>query len=1255
MTNTNYFAKEIIGLKRIVLINSYIKSENNTNNVFEFDFNTHSQVNGANGSGKTSLLKLIPFFYGSDPGKITSLSNVKKSFSGYYLPTSDSHIVFEYTSNENKTVHVIVSNASNNANSTTLAYKFIPCEFSTLDFIKYDEVSNTYIAKSWLEYKDTLRKKDIKTEAIITSVEAYRNVIQNIPNSDNAFLRKKYSLSTGRKELKYIDSIALSLITGHISFDNIKLLLTEIIKKNHQNIKLQLKQNDINSWCDATSAYNEVAKLNKEFNTVISKYQNYKQAKNILETCKEYLNYYKIKLEDDISETQSQLQKEKEAKKNFIEINGEKTEDIRKDLVRLDELVKIKEQEIIDIEDKEEYYQNIDAHIWTDKFKNQSKLKSSLEKDKDVLNSMSAKYNDIDIEFTRKVEKAKLEKNENNAKLTKSLNELNLDKNHKIHNIQISFNEQLASNKAKEASLIHDIEKEIVVRKGELAKNEFAIKNISIPAELEEQLNAVNKQLSEFQTLARKKERELRELQSKLIKLEAQRNHCVTSCSSCIQKIQTFTSDLNSVNLKLAPENKSLISFLNEKSPNWKNTIGKVLNEDLLKNEELDPCLIEDKNEVEIINDNTFIIIGNLKINISNVSSSQKDDPELLEKKRFLQAEIEKEKEKETNFKNEIKLLEEQIKELNNKISIISSEEDYDLRISELEQQISSLQHKTTTHKKNAEQILNAEISTLNKTIKQLNQKINAVKEEYQEINEELNSNHLANKSDIETNYKNEVDSINSLIDANEKQYKTNINEYNLIKKSKMLNQGIDPDLLDTLTNRINDTQKEIESINEHEDLVNEYTTWLNTVGKLLAQKRSELPSLKADRANAKQVLEQKESEHKKKIKLFDEELQRLNNSIEQHEKNLKEIRSRTEKLTELSFNSEKAKECDWPVNSLISDINHRTDEYISNENAMLDAINSINNCMISIPNSELGKLWFQRDSIESSEFKVDESATEKQRQIFVAASVTQLIVENILPKQKQLLLENGQNITHMITEYYNHLRDFDNRIKSFSNRISRIVSNNLQFEAFDEFSIHLETRLKKIAGWTYIEKIAEGYNEWNSNGKIKGELPSETLVQDIRLFANQFSNGQLENDLSDLFNIVFEVIENGKHKKATTARELEDLSSNGLTFLLICALYISLINEARDNQEIEVHWPVDEMSKLSNTNIHLLMKVMNQNNIVMVSAAPDLSPAVAIEFKNIYRIAKDGVYTNNAAVDPIGAIIEEALNKDELGVNINA
>ena len=85
MTNTNYFAKESIGLKRIVLINSYIKSENNTNNVFEFDFNTHSQVNGANGSGKTSLLKLIPFFYGSDPGKITSLSNVKKSFSGYYL------------------------------------------------------------------------------------------------------------------------------------------------------------------------------------------------------------------------------------------------------------------------------------------------------------------------------------------------------------------------------------------------------------------------------------------------------------------------------------------------------------------------------------------------------------------------------------------------------------------------------------------------------------------------------------------------------------------------------------------------------------------------------------------------------------------------------------------------------------------------------------------------------------------------------------------------------------------------------------------------------------------------------------------------------------------------------------------------------------------------------------------------------------------------------------------------------------------
>src|SRR5574344_2108516 len=145
------------GLSRIILVNSYIDSSQN--GLFEFNFNNHTQINGANGSGKTSLLKLIPFFYGLEPGRITSSSNVKKSFAGYYLPFADSAIIFEYFNHLGQLVHVIITNAANNPNSKMLSYRFVPFAFENLDYIIVGENSGKYRARTWTEYKTILREK----------------------------------------------------------------------------------------------------------------------------------------------------------------------------------------------------------------------------------------------------------------------------------------------------------------------------------------------------------------------------------------------------------------------------------------------------------------------------------------------------------------------------------------------------------------------------------------------------------------------------------------------------------------------------------------------------------------------------------------------------------------------------------------------------------------------------------------------------------------------------------------------------------------------------------------------------------------------------------------------------------------------------------------------------------------------------------------------------------------------------------------
>jgi len=50
----------------------------------------------AHGRGKTSLLQLLPVFFGENPNRIVGTETNRLNFAGYYLPRLTSYILFEY-------------------------------------------------------------------------------------------------------------------------------------------------------------------------------------------------------------------------------------------------------------------------------------------------------------------------------------------------------------------------------------------------------------------------------------------------------------------------------------------------------------------------------------------------------------------------------------------------------------------------------------------------------------------------------------------------------------------------------------------------------------------------------------------------------------------------------------------------------------------------------------------------------------------------------------------------------------------------------------------------------------------------------------------------------------------------------------------------------------------------------------------------------------------------------------------------------
>lgn len=115
-SDADYFA-----LRRLILIDAYRKGA-----ITELKLDGHTSLTGANGVGKTSLLRLIPLFYGESPNKLVQGGGVNQSFVQYYLPHTTSFIVFEYS--RRGKVCMVVLHASRSGES--VYYRFIDQPFA---------------------------------------------------------------------------------------------------------------------------------------------------------------------------------------------------------------------------------------------------------------------------------------------------------------------------------------------------------------------------------------------------------------------------------------------------------------------------------------------------------------------------------------------------------------------------------------------------------------------------------------------------------------------------------------------------------------------------------------------------------------------------------------------------------------------------------------------------------------------------------------------------------------------------------------------------------------------------------------------------------------------------------------------------------------------------------------------------------------------------------------------------------------------
>jgi hypothetical protein len=218
------------------------------------------------------------------------------------------------------------------------------------------------------------------------------------------------------------------------------------------------------------------------------------------------------------------------------------------------------------------------------------------------------------------------------------------------------------------------------------------------------------------------------------------------------------------------------------------------------------------------------------------------------------------------------------------------------------------------------------------------------------------------------------------------------------------------------------------------------------------------------------------------------------------------------------------------------------------------------------------------------------------------------------------LLVNQANLFGAVIRNYQQALEHFDRGIDSLSRRLTKHIDSNIRFDKIESIQGRLTSKVQSLNYWQQILAFTKQYDDWSRNGD--GRLPGEAFADMVRLVAEQMpGKGRVEMKLVNLLELEIIVSENGRSKRATHAEELQQISSHGLSYLILCVFFIALVNMIRKDQPLNIIWPMDELKELHQVNIELLLELLSNNGITLLSAFPDPDPDVLRLFKNRYQV----------------------------------
>ncbi|PSW38129.1 ATP-binding protein [Photobacterium phosphoreum] len=1187
------------GLTKVIAINSYQK-----NKMFsEYYFDSPTQITGGNGEGKTSLLRLIPFFYGATGTQIVRKSNVNKPFVEWYLPHSNSYIVFEYITARGQVAHVICYR--NLSTKGGIVYLFVKGQFEQSVIIKQDSEEKPY-AIACTKLAAELAVNGLDYESRITSVKEYREIIQNINAGtlNNQFL--SYSLCSGRHDVRHIEKITAALIQGEFNMADTKALFLDILEQGNSTLEFGVDANRIEQWCDDYSGL--TAFLDKK-DAFIEAIANNQQIAYLTTQLANALTIIREASENlDESRKKADLMRA-----DFLENSDRKIGEINEKKLDKEVRQNALQRSITSIESEIDVHHSKLITYENNGYPELSVKLKQLPEMEDKVTHQRQSYADLEIKFNDAKAKHEKDKQSLVSKFNKEKSDLieqklDAEKEFKVKKDKIDavYQPQLKELTESHTSFTTDKSSTLMKRKADLATQKQRLKNPDIDELLIEQREQLELEKDRLQEEVDTLKHTTLVIEKEGGNLQTKREKLLESLEDTRRNKRDAEARFKVVSNRLDPDSGTLFSFLEANRQGWQSSpLGRILTDELLMDTTLTPSMTEDSGSMY-----------DLYIDTSNLADCSVTNKADLEEQANLMDLIDELDDAEIDFNKKISKNNSAVKQSGLELSRLRNElRNAEGDLAQTKVNLNNKKIEIARAKEGLIEKINISIKSIEKAISQTEREVSLALERFKEAKLELNNDRLTQIGNIESSLALTIGAIDELLAKSTLTLGENKQRIKTEYEQRLSKQGISGEIYQRYKEEIEFLDNQIKNLKAKSHKIKEYETWIavyevddpkrrddrNTKVKELEAVHQEVKSLET------KLIELRVEANRTK-KEFDEKLSILKNHKQRADSAISRLTNYV--MFEGEEGSQEENDYNGDLNSLLNDVESKLPELERLTKQRKKDIQQMETITLNLGDGELYRFWN-----ESSRNTITEDivASDSKR-----IDILEIIMNDIIPQVTRITIESAVNMGRMLVDFKHRLLGFDRDIKKLGRNISEQVKVNNTFSVVGSIDINVESSLSKLQGWEDIINFSEIYEEWDKTGSA--ELPTKEFYNALDTLTYHISAEKVKKP-TELFDIKFEVIENNQRKTAKTDKDMRDLASNGTNLLIQSMLYLALLTQQRGASRLSITYPTDEIGKLTAENQAKLLKMMGSHNFNVIAAQPDGNNRTANLFKYLYHL----------------------------------